>query len=92
MTPDDELSTDYLKRIAVTLGFEENRYLDDYLVWVDSGRCVSDVQEYIRTSGCSLERLYKKIGIGECAITNWKNGVTKPSRKMYELIMGKRKE
>ena len=92
MTPDDELSTDYLKRIAVTLGFEETRYMDEYLMWADSDRCVSDVQEYVRTSGCSLEQLYRRTGIGECAMNNWKNGVTRPSRKMYELIMGKRKE
>ena len=91
MTPDDIQDISYLKKVARALGFDEDHYLDDYLKWIDEGTFAEDVKAYINSTGKPLVQLYDLLGAKEYAVSQWRKGLSRPSRRMYELIQEQKK-
>lgn len=91
MTPDDMLDTEYLKKVAVALGFDEDRYLDNYLKWIDGGTVGEDVNAYIASTGLPMSKLYEQFGAKEYAVSHWRKGLSRPPRAVYEMIMAFKK-
>lgn len=87
MIPDDMLDTEYLKKAAVALGLEEDRYLDDYLKWIDGGTMGEDVNAYIASTGLPICKLHERFGAKEYAVSQWRKGLSRPPRAVYEMIM-----
>ena len=70
----------------------EDYYLDDYLKWGDSEQYIEDVQQFIKTSGVSLEKLYGILGAQEYAVQSWRQGRHRPPKRLFELLARKQIE
>lgn len=79
-----------LKKMAVAMGFPEDRYLDEYLVWLD-GDPYADFREVVeayREKG--LWRLAEECGVTRKTLRSWRDGHGYPSRAAFELVKKRR--
>lgn len=79
-----------LKRMAVAMGYPEDRYLDDYLRWID-GDPYDDIRELLKAHrGKGIDRLAASCGVTHRSLYLWRDGVGCPTREAFELVKKRR--
>lgn len=84
-TPDDLVDLDYLERAGEVLREDKEYYFDDYLFW-SKGMFQGDINRFLKETPGNLEDKYGLLGAGECAVTNWKKGKSRPPRVVFQKL------
>lgn len=75
-----------LKRLAVALGYPEDRYLDDYLKWLD-GDPYEDIRALlIAHRGNGVDLLAERCSVTRQALYHWRDGQGAPTRESFEIV------
>lgn len=79
-----------LKKLAVAMGFSEDRYLDDYLLWIGGDPYAEFRELFEAHRGQGLWRLAKACGVTCMTLYSWRDGHGYPSRAAFELVKKRR--